>query len=319
MVTFRRKVDNIGVMATRGYELRKHKFVEMTADLATVLAGKSNAILCPLCLGEFGLADIGSIDGSIGPRLTIEHVIPASVGGTAYTLTCKKCNSAAGSEIDSHFARKFRIEKALAGGGEISARLKGKGIGAPAFLTVSSQGFRCRLEPTTSPMAALLKERFGQYEKGEHELSLSLDTNVDVLKLSASMVKTAYLGLFIDWGYKYAVLPMLDWVRKGIREPGEERESFLETVVSGRITEFPGLEKEPTRMSFDAVCAGVKVSCSVINGVLGEDAFWVLLPPISDLSSGSRAGLIRAAQSIRGKSLQITFTPEGLANIQESA
>jgi hypothetical protein len=310
--------DNIGSMRLRGYELRKRKFLEMSADLATVLAGKSNVILCPLCFVEFGFADIGRMDDSIEPRLTIEHVIPESAGGTALTLTCKKCNSDTGREIDSHFARRFRVEETMKSGGEISARRKGKGMGAPAFLTINPQGFHCRLEPTTPKMAALFQKRFSQYETGERELRMSVNTNIDSLKLVASMVKTAYLGLFIDWGYKYAVLPMLDWVRKGIREPGKERECFLETVVSARITDFADLRKEPTRMSFDAVCGGIKVSCSVINGILGDGAFWVLLPPISDLNSGSCDGLKRAAQGIMGKSLRITFTPEGLANIQET-
>jgi hypothetical protein len=306
-------------MPSRGYELRKRKFLEMSDDLSTVLAAKSNVILCPLCLAEFTLADIEPAFGATDPVLTLEHVIPQSSGGTTTTLTCKACNNKAGNKIDEHFARKFRVEEALATGGEIKVHLKGGGVGSPAFLSVSSQGLHCRLAPTTTKMMKVFEERFRQYEAGERELRLTVNDNIDPLKLTASKVKTAYLGLFVDWGYKYAVLPMLDWVRKGIREPGKERDCFLDTVISARITEFADLGKEPTRMSFDAICGGIKVSCSIINGVLGPDAFWVLLPPISDLRSGSCEGLKRAAQGLWGKSLHITFTPDGAAKIEERA
>lgn len=298
-------------MSGRGAKKRKLLFKEMAADLSAVLAGKRNVILCPLCMREFGADDLES------KKLDIEHVIPASAGGKILTLTCKKCNSRCGSDIDSHFARRFRLEKAMATGGEVSARLKGKDFGAPAFLTFSPERLDIKSAPTTPEMAALLKERAHQYAAGERGFNLRVIDNIDRTKLVASIVKAAYLGLFVDWGYKYAVLPMLDWVRKGIRESGKERDCFLKIVIGGRLTDFAALGKEPTRMSFDAVCGGVKVSCSIINGVLGKGVFWAFLPPISNLNTGNCDGLERAAEAVRGKPIRITFTPEGLASIDE--
>lgn len=249
-------------MSSRGAELRKQLFEKMAADLSTVLAGKANVILCPLCMRDFGLDDLES------KQLDIEHVIPKSAGGTVLTLTCKKCNSECGSEIDSHFARRFRLDEALETGRELGARIKGKDLGAPAFLTFGKQELHIRLDPTTPRMAEILQERFRQYATGGRVLDLKIIDNIDQSKLVAAMVKTAYLGLFVDWGYKYAVLPMLEWVRKGIRESGKERDCFLDIIISASLTDFADLVEEPTRISFDAICGGIKVSCSIINGIL---------------------------------------------------
>jgi hypothetical protein len=143
--------------------------------------------------------------------------------------------------------------------------------------------------------------------------------NIDPSKLVASMVKAAYLGLFVDWGYRYPLLPMTDWVRRGIKHSGPERECFGKIVIQANITDVGELPKAPTRMSFEAICGGIRVPCSIINDVLGSGAFWVLLPPIGDLTSGNCASLERAADSIRGKSITITLNPNAPAVIREKA
>lgn len=247
-------------------EVRKRLFAAMAADLSSVLAGKKNTILCPLCMREFGLHDLES------KNVDIEHVIPKSAGGKVLTLTCKNCNSKCGSEIDSHFARKFRFDQALKTGGEIHAHLKGQDLGAPAFLTLAPQTLHIRLNPTTPRMEEILQNRFRQYAAGELAPDLKIIHNIDRSKLGAAMVKVAYLGLFKDWGYKYAVHPMLDWVRKGISEPGKERDCLQDIVIDATLTDFTGFVGEPKRISFDAISGGIKVSCSVINGVLGRGA-----------------------------------------------
>ena len=108
-----------------GWLRRKRKFDEMAADLSKVLAGKANVILCPLCLKEFEESDVEK-------NLTEEHVIPSSAAGRITTLTCRTCNSECGSEIDSHFARVFRIEEARQSGGQVDARIKIRdSVGSP--------------------------------------------------------------------------------------------------------------------------------------------------------------------------------------------
>jgi hypothetical protein len=285
----------------------------MSADLSTVLAGHKGNILCPLCLREFGESDIED-------NLTEEHVIPSSADGRITTLTCRLCNSVCGSEIDSHFARVFRIEEARQTGATIDARIKiSNGVGSPAQVSFTENGLHCQLAPTTPYVREALLERLTQYAKGERGLDFTFNNNIDASKLVASMVKAAYLGLFIDWGYRYVLLPNTDWVRAGIRRTGPEREDLEQLVIPATITDIGELPEKPTRISFSAICSGVNASCSIINGVLGPGAFWALLPPIFDLNAGSSASLRHAAQSILGKSLTVTFNGAAPAVIRENS
>ena len=152
----------------------------MTADLSTVLAGKTDKILCPLCLREFAERDIEE-------NLTEEHVVPSSAGGKITTLTCRICNSESGSEIDSHFARVFRMEAARLTGCEVDARIKIRdGVGSPAHVSFTPSGLHCRLEPTTGYAKKVLLERFVQYARGERELNFHFLMRIPTMPITHS-------------------------------------------------------------------------------------------------------------------------------------
>lgn len=156
-----------------GWLRRKRKFDEMSLDLSTVLAGRKGKLLCPICLKEFGESDIED-------SLTEEHVIPSSADGRITTLTCRSCNSASGSEIDSHFARVFRIEEARQTGAAINARIKIRnGVGSPAQVRFTENGLHCQLAPTTPYVRKVLIERLTQYAQGERELNFTFNNNID--------------------------------------------------------------------------------------------------------------------------------------------
>ena len=51
--------------------------------------------LCPICLNEYSEQDVKNV-------LTEEDVPQKSLGGNRIALTCRKCNSRCGSDIDIH-------------------------------------------------------------------------------------------------------------------------------------------------------------------------------------------------------------------------
>ncbi len=59
----------------------------------------SNGYICPLCFNVFFEKDL---DSTLPNHLTFEDIPPASLGGKPLTLTCKKCNSTSGHELDAH-------------------------------------------------------------------------------------------------------------------------------------------------------------------------------------------------------------------------
>jgi hypothetical protein len=59
----------------------------------------SNGYICPLCFETFFEKDL---DATLENYLTLEDIPPKSLGGKPLALTCKKCNSRSGHELDVH-------------------------------------------------------------------------------------------------------------------------------------------------------------------------------------------------------------------------
>lgn len=62
--------------------------------------GSDKYYACPICEQEFDESAL------ITKTLTLEHVPPASIGGKGILLTCKKCNSEAGAQIDAAMSKR---------------------------------------------------------------------------------------------------------------------------------------------------------------------------------------------------------------------
>ncbi|MBS1556719.1 MAG: hypothetical protein JSU09_17505 [Bacteroidetes bacterium] len=58
-----------------------------------------NGYICPLCFDTFLQKDL---DSRLENFLTLEDIPPKSLGGKPLALTCKKCNSRSGHELDIH-------------------------------------------------------------------------------------------------------------------------------------------------------------------------------------------------------------------------
>lgn len=142
--------------------------------------------------------------------------------------------------------------------------------------------------------------------KGE-TVSLRFEHGLNLPVFTAAMGKAACLGLFADRGYKYILLPMLDHVRKAIREDGGDRRR-----LAGR--NYPrghhALDRDPQSagpLHFEGLFpGGVPVCASLVNlgGTFGAAS--AIFAPASYTNIGNWDGLIRAADVFSGKSnLQI--------------
>ncbi len=73
-------------------EIKSHPEISFKPDF-------DNGYICPICFDPFFESDLSN--KSQNP-LTIEDVPPKSLGGNPKILTCKKCNSKSGHELDNH-------------------------------------------------------------------------------------------------------------------------------------------------------------------------------------------------------------------------
>jgi hypothetical protein len=80
------------------------------AALHTLIPSMQDVYGCPLCLRGFSSDEVEA-DG----MLSEEHAPPESLGGEVVCLTCRDCNSSAGSQLDSHMKRRANMIDFLSG------------------------------------------------------------------------------------------------------------------------------------------------------------------------------------------------------------
>src|SRR5437867_4136068 len=78
--------------------LKETLFAQGAAIVGRYGPAFADSYVCPLCLNAF------RFDALADGRLTVEHVPPRRLGGRGLLLTCARCNSWAGTAMDSHAA-----------------------------------------------------------------------------------------------------------------------------------------------------------------------------------------------------------------------
>lgn len=290
---------------------RRELFDRLSEDLAAQLLGKRDCVLCPLCMREFRREQIES-------ELHEEHIIPNSAGAKEITLTCRTCNNILGSQIDSHLARRIRIDCANNGRVAAKAKLRFDWMTVQADHTLrDGRNMNLHLKPSSKYVESKLMEKLLPYRKGEKNFRLGIQSNIKAQEFMASLAKAAYLGLFADWKYGYILMPSLDRVRLAIREDGADRRRLAGAIVPSRITEFSGIPDEPRRLTFALNLPSVEtVACSIINLRNDSNAYWVFLPPPDNPSLGGWDGLARAASAVKGKrGLKLDISDAGVVTI----
>ena len=170
---------------------------------------------CPLCKQSFTEADVKN-------NLTEEDVPQLALGGSRITLTCRDCNSTCGAQIDCHLINGIKaIEQraylpgtdrqvVLADGGR---KLKGElCVGTDAEMTLRIN----------------TKHNNPKYWDYYHDTILlpNAVTNIsdvplkrDERRISAAIIKNAYLLLFARTGYSFLFDPFYDQIREQIKNP----------------------------------------------------------------------------------------------------
>lgn len=161
-------------------------------------------------------------------------------------------------------------------------------------------------------MAESLMQRVHQHNSGERPMRIRLMTGLRRDDFLAAVAKAAYLGLFVDRGYSYILLPALEPIRKAIREDGVDR-AGSDVIVPCEISGFSGLPGTPDRLTFEThSLGGVPVCLSLINLKNSSGAAWAVLPPGVAPNTGSWDGLARAAEKLHGNdNMEVSIKPGG--------
>lgn len=216
-----------------------------STNLQFYARGLEDKFVCPLCLGIFDKAAIHA------GLLTMEHIIPSSLGGTAITMTCKACNNRSGSQLEAHLTRNLRMNASLSG--ESGEPVRGKlfaGRGwqtADFFFSSNSIEIHGLPEQSNPSSHALLMQDFNEEPKS---LRFELFRGYNPVNARVAKIRIAYLTIFDHLGYGYILNENLDQIRRLIANP-DSAAPALSALIDFTDSSAPsgvGVVKEPVEL-----------------------------------------------------------------------
>ena len=193
-------------------ETAERLFDDFAANLSMYYPESDGMFGCPLCLRLFPRIAIHSGD------LTLEHIIPSSLGGKLLTLTCAECNSQSGSRLEAHLVQRLRIDDTLAGKSKrpLNARVRiGEGeFGANIYLSADRDpNLRIvAIESISDPeLLCLAREQFSIQSTVQDKWAAWIQA---ALASQVAILRMAYLLMFSYIGYGYILHQNLDQVRR---------------------------------------------------------------------------------------------------------
>lgn len=176
--------------------------------------------ICPICLEQFSVADITSDDTK--NFLTEEDAPPDKLGGSRIALTCKRCNSTAGHEIDTHLINRIRL---------LDNSKYYKGSKHEGFVDYNGQRIQTEITSDGNGTLQLLHrfknnnpttlEKFIKKIKNSVGDLLNLkqkELKNDSEKVNKALLKTSYVLTFSKFGYIFLLDNFYDVIRKEISD-----------------------------------------------------------------------------------------------------
>lgn len=178
--------------------------------------------LCPLCLDGLTVEEFAT------GELTVEHVPPKRLGGSDLVLTCKPCNSRAGTSFDSHAHKQERLERFLSGrsGGKPErASVTIGDVTTNVDMHVAGQSGLLFIEiPKINNPASteLMEQRMRELSKtpdAEFTITATPRLRYHPDHARVSWIRTGYLAAFALLGWNYILRPALRPIRDQLMNP----------------------------------------------------------------------------------------------------
>ena len=260
---------------------RREEFYRRGAAALTRLYGREMPYACPQCLDLFDRADLES------KNLTLEHVPPASIGGSEICLTCRVCNNTAGSDYEfslSEAAKLREMYAALRGQSTYTGpvRVAVAGIETNATIVIADGKVELAVyESRNNP--GTFRQQLGSYgarasdRDDPVQLKVSGSVRADARSLFISHLRSAYLAAFSFFGYSYILDTKLDVVRQQLLNSKDVVVPNSAALLSG---DLPFVQDAPMIFIASAPLPAVVVALPFGPGT-DVPQIWILLPWIS--------------------------------------
>jgi len=179
----------------------------------------SDVYVCPLCFGIYGREALKT------KILTIEHVPPKSVGWKKKVLTCQKCNTKQGGQIDSHLQRtlKTRSFNRLVPGTKIQAKIISNDsikLHGTIQIGMNAKEFKIEVDPKRSDPENYQKHQT-LLESGNLKKTTFSYGKGNLRKTTLSILRAGYLWGFAELGYGFIFNPNFDSLRLQLQNPNQ--------------------------------------------------------------------------------------------------
>ena len=306
-------------MAMSSNDMKQELFKRYALNFTACFPGHEQLFGCPLCFRVFGIEALDEGADARDPVLSVEHVVPESVGGRIVTLTCRVCNNRDGSEIDAHLTRRFRFEDSFAGLGDepIKARLRAKG-------GHKTQAVDWHIRGGDQPHFVLYGVPKASHPDAPNEILAAMHggRSIDFLfesdfiaaRSRIALIRAAYLMLFRYFGYGYLRYGTAEIVREQIKRYDDDLFGHP-GVVTFENPPFPG---EMNRLY--AIYEPVELRCFFVAleaKAVRNRYFGVIMPGLDSESSEVYkrwAALGQKTRSFSVSPLQIRYDPNHLIN-----
>jgi hypothetical protein len=173
-----------------------------------------------MCLGQFSKADL---EDSSPNMLTLEHAPPESVGGQGIALTCKRCNSIAGHDVDFHLGERLReVEsRSFLPNTTIRVRATNNGLTVQATINVEADG-TLKMTHSKSNNNPTKVEAFAEAVNPIDNPMVEIEfqkSKTTFRGFEIGLLKTAYILAFAKFGYSFILDGVYNIIRAQLNQP----------------------------------------------------------------------------------------------------
>lgn len=191
-----------------GYRKRDlFDYYRRSLSAAGIEVTNPGAVLCPLCWKETDYDD-----------LSLEYIVPVSVGGRHFILTCTQCNNSHGSILDSHLVQFQAIHDAFKGHGTIPAKLPAHGKEIAANIEWGDGYKNIKIVGRASDPTSVSAMQKGLKAGNIDKLTLRLKLGYIKDRFQKALLRSAYLAVFKCFGYEYANREVVQVIRRRISD-----------------------------------------------------------------------------------------------------
>ena len=189
-------------------------------EVAELTTASGDSLICPLCWQE-----------KTFDNLTLEHIIPSSVGGKQKILTCGRCNNDQGSALDAHLANYQAVLEAFQGHGSLPSTLivRGTKVAANLVWNIGKKDFKIVGEASNPAAVDAIQDDFKAGLVSEVEFAIPFGYSEN--NFQTAVLRASYLVAFWRFGYEYAKHEIVQGVRRRICDPSLEHPR-LSTLIA---------------------------------------------------------------------------------------